>query len=162
MMSACIVAAQLMMLPIALAGRAHADRLGRKPILLIGFAILPVRAVLYTLSDDSRLADRRAIARRHRRRHLRRADAAGHRRSDARHRPLQCGARVRWRRYKASARRSAAWPAGIIVDRFGYTAAFLGAGAAAAVAGVALIVAMPETAPPRSTEVPPCPNSTFS
>ncbi len=53
LMSACIVAAQLIMLPIALAVGHTADRFGRKPILLIGFAILPVRALLYTLSDDS-------------------------------------------------------------------------------------------------------------
>jgi MFS family permease len=53
MMSACIVAAQLVMLPIAVFCGRTADRLGRKPILLVGFAILPIRAVLYTLSDNS-------------------------------------------------------------------------------------------------------------
>ncbi|HEX2939880.1 MAG TPA: MFS transporter, partial [Rhodopila sp.] len=51
MMSSCIVAAQLIMLPIALAVGRYADRAGRKPILLIGFGILPLRAVLYTVSD---------------------------------------------------------------------------------------------------------------
>ena len=30
-----------------------ADIWGRKPLFLAGFAILPLRAVLYTLSDDS-------------------------------------------------------------------------------------------------------------
>jgi MFS family permease len=39
----------MIMLPI---GR-NADNWGRKPLLLIGFGILPVRAVLYTLSDTS-------------------------------------------------------------------------------------------------------------
>jgi predicted MFS family arabinose efflux permease len=53
MMSACIIAAQLIMLPIALAVGRFADSIGRKPILLIGFSILPVRALLYTLSDHS-------------------------------------------------------------------------------------------------------------
>jgi MFS family permease len=53
MMSACIIAAQTIMLPIALLVGRKADRWGRKPILLIGFAILPVRAALYTLSDNS-------------------------------------------------------------------------------------------------------------
>jgi MFS family permease len=53
MMSACIIAAQLIMLPIALAVGQLADRIGRKPVLLIGFSILPVRALLYTLSDNS-------------------------------------------------------------------------------------------------------------
>jgi len=46
MMSSCIIAAQLIMLPVALAVGHAADRLGRKPILLPGFAVLPVRAVL--------------------------------------------------------------------------------------------------------------------
>jgi MFS family permease len=53
MMSACIIAAQLIMLPIAVAVGRTADRIGRKPILLIGFAVLPIRAVLYTLSDQA-------------------------------------------------------------------------------------------------------------
>jgi MFS family permease len=53
MMSSCIIAAQLVMLPIALFAGRKADQWGRKPILLIGFVILPVRALLYTLSDDS-------------------------------------------------------------------------------------------------------------
>ncbi len=53
MMSSCIVAAQLVMLPIAMFAGRKADQWGRKPVLLIGFAILPVRALLYTLSNDS-------------------------------------------------------------------------------------------------------------
>jgi MFS family permease len=51
MMSACIVAAQLVMLPVALLCGAWADRLGRRPILLVAFAVLPLRGLLYTLSD---------------------------------------------------------------------------------------------------------------
>jgi hypothetical protein len=53
MMSACIVAAQAVMLPIALLVGRTADSCGRKPLFLAGFTILPVRAVLYTLSDNS-------------------------------------------------------------------------------------------------------------
>jgi MFS family permease len=53
MMSVCIIAAQLIMLPVALAVGATADRVGRKPILLIGFAVLPARALFYTFSDDA-------------------------------------------------------------------------------------------------------------
>jgi len=53
MMSACIVAAQLVMLPIAVLVGRTADRWGRKPLFLAGFAVLPIRAALYTLSDDS-------------------------------------------------------------------------------------------------------------
>ena len=161
MMSACIIAAQLIMLPIALAVGRYTDRIGRKPILLAGFAILPVRAVLYTFSDQPawligvQLLDGigagifGAIT------PLVIADLM---RGTGRFNVAQ-GAVATVQGIGASLSGLAA---GIIVDRFGYTAAFLGAGAAAAVAGVALIVAMPETAPPRSTEVPPCPNSTFS
>nr|WP_246226480.1 MFS transporter [Pseudomonas atagonensis] len=50
--SACIVAAQLVMVPAALLTGAKADLWGRKPLLLAGFLILPLRGVLYTLSDD--------------------------------------------------------------------------------------------------------------
>jgi MFS family permease len=53
MMSACIVAAQAVMLPIALLVGRTAESWGRKPLFLAGFAILPLRAVLYTLSDNS-------------------------------------------------------------------------------------------------------------
>ncbi|UPJ50103.1 MFS transporter [Bradyrhizobium sp. 200] len=52
LMSACIVAAQMVMLPIALLAGAKADAWGRKPIFLGAFAILPIRGVLYTFSDD--------------------------------------------------------------------------------------------------------------
>ena len=52
LMSACIVAAQLVMLPMALLVGAKADAWGRKPIFLAAFAILPIRGILYTLSDD--------------------------------------------------------------------------------------------------------------
>jgi MFS family permease len=53
MMSSCIVAAQLVMLPVALFAGQKAEQWGRKPVLLIGSAVLPVRALLYTLSNDS-------------------------------------------------------------------------------------------------------------
>jgi MFS family permease len=53
MMSVCIIAAQAVMLPIAVLVGRMADHWGRKPIFLAGFAILPVRAVLFTLSHDS-------------------------------------------------------------------------------------------------------------
>jgi len=51
MMSACIIAAQFVMLPVALCCGACADRIGRRPLLLTAFAILPMRGVLYTLND---------------------------------------------------------------------------------------------------------------
>lgn len=50
-MSSCIIVAQLVMVPVSnLAGRL-ADA-GRKPIFLLGFAVLPIRGVLYTLSHN--------------------------------------------------------------------------------------------------------------
>ncbi|HEX8595781.1 MAG TPA: MFS transporter [Pseudomonas sp.] len=50
--SVCIVAAQLVMVPMALLVGARADVWGRKPLLLAGFLILPIRGVLYVLSND--------------------------------------------------------------------------------------------------------------
>ena len=52
LMSACIVAAQIVMVPMALLVGAKADSWGRKPLFLGGLVILPIRGVLYTLSDD--------------------------------------------------------------------------------------------------------------
>lgn len=52
MMSSCIIAAQLVMLPIAVFVGNNADRWGRKPIFLVGFLILPIRALLYPVSDN--------------------------------------------------------------------------------------------------------------
>ncbi|SFL04929.1 MFS transporter [Pseudomonas sp. NFACC46-3] len=50
--SACIVAAQLVMVPMAWLVGVKADAWGRKPLLLAGFLILPIRGVLYVLSND--------------------------------------------------------------------------------------------------------------
>ena len=50
-MSACIIGAQIVMVPMAMLAGAKADRWGRKALFLAGFAILPLRGVLYTLSD---------------------------------------------------------------------------------------------------------------
>ena len=50
--SACIVAAQVVMVPMAWLVGSKADVWGRKPLLILGFLILPVRGVLYTLSND--------------------------------------------------------------------------------------------------------------
>ena len=53
MMSFCVVAAQGVMLPIAILVGRRADAWGRRPIFLIAFAVLPIRAALYTLSDNA-------------------------------------------------------------------------------------------------------------
>ena len=146
MMSSCIIAAQCIMLPVALVVGRTADRIGRKPILLIGFAVLPVRALLYTLSDDApwliavQLLDGigagifGAIT------PLVIADLM---RGTGRYNLAQ-GAVATVQGVGASLSGLAA---GVIVDRFGYSAGFLTFGAAACVALAALFLAMPETAP---------------
>ena len=54
MMSTCIVAAQLVMLPIALfVGHTADAKRGRKPLFRVAFIVLPICAALYTLSDNS-------------------------------------------------------------------------------------------------------------
>ena len=145
MLSSCIIAAQLIMLPVALIVGRTADRIGRKPILLVGFAILPVRALLYTFSDDAawligvQLLDGigagifGAIT------PLVIADLM---RGTGRYNLAQ-GAVATVQGIGASLSGLAA---GVIVDHFGYSAGFLAFGAAACVALLALFVAMPETA----------------
>ncbi|MBW4471864.1 MAG: MFS transporter [Stenomitos rutilans HA7619-LM2] len=50
-LSACIIVAQLVMIPASnLTGRL--TETGRKPLFLLGFAVLPIRGVLYTLSSN--------------------------------------------------------------------------------------------------------------
>lgn len=52
LMSACIVAAQVVMVPIAMLVGARADRWGHKRFFLAALLILPLRGALYTLSDN--------------------------------------------------------------------------------------------------------------
>jgi len=146
MMSSCIVAAQLVMLPIALLVGRNADRWGRKPILLIGFAILPVRAVLYTVSNAApwligvQLLDGvgagifGAIT------PLVIADVM---RGTGRYNAAQ-GAVATVQGIGASLSGVAA---GEVVDHIGYSAEFLLSGTVALAALAALAFAMPETAP---------------
>ena len=47
-MSACIIMAQVVMIPMAMLVGKKADRWGRKPIFLMAFGCLPVRGLLYT------------------------------------------------------------------------------------------------------------------
>ena len=89
MLSFCMVVAQAVMVPIALVVGWRADSWGRRPIFLIAFAVLPVRAALYTLSDNSfwllgvQLLDGVGAG------ILSGADPARDRRRHARHGPLQ-------------------------------------------------------------------------
>jgi MFS family permease len=52
MLSLCMIAAQGVMLPIAIWVGANADRLGRRPIFLVGLAALAIRTALYVMSDN--------------------------------------------------------------------------------------------------------------
>ena len=53
MMSFCMIAAQAVMLPIAILVGRNANNWGRRPIFLIAFAVLPIRAAVYPLSDNA-------------------------------------------------------------------------------------------------------------
>jgi MFS family permease len=53
LMAVCIVAAQVVMVPVAYLAGAKADSWGRKPLFLFGFAVLAARGFLYTLSGNS-------------------------------------------------------------------------------------------------------------
>ncbi len=145
MMSSCIIAAQLVMLPIAVLVGRNADRWGRKPLLLVGFGILPLRALLYTLSDDSawligvQLLDGVGAGIFGALTPLVAADLM---RGTGRYN-LALGAIATMQGVGAS---TSGLVAGLVVDRFGYTAAFLTCGAAALVALAALLLGMPETA----------------
>jgi MFS family permease len=145
MMSACIVAAQLVMLPIALLVGRTADTWGRKPLFLAGFAILPIRAALYTFSDNSAWLIGVQVL-----------DGVGAgifgaltplviadiMRGTGRYNLAQ-GAIATVQGIGASLSGLAA---GVIVDHFGYSAAFLAAGGAALVALIVFALRMPETA----------------
>jgi MFS family permease len=51
-MAAAIIAAQVVMIPVALLSSRLAESWGRKLTFLVGFAVLPIRGVLYTFSTD--------------------------------------------------------------------------------------------------------------
>ncbi|MDQ2738469.1 MAG: MFS transporter, partial [Actinomycetota bacterium] len=146
MMSSCIIAAQMVMLPIAILVGRTADTWGRKPLFLVGFGILPIRAVLYTLSNNSawligvQLLDGVGAGIYGALTPLVVADIM---RGTGRYN-LALGLVATVQGIGAS---TSGLFAGILVDRAGYTSAFLALGAAAAVAVTVFAVAMPETAP---------------
>lgn len=148
MMSSCIVAAQLVMLPIALLTGIAAQRFGRKPVFLVGFAILPIRAVLYTLSDNSswliavQLLDGIGAGIYSVLMPLVVADIM----SGTGRYNLALGAVATMQGVGASV---SGLFAGVMVDHFGYGPAFLSLGGAALLALVVLAIGMPETAPDR-------------
>jgi len=152
MMSTCIIAAQLVMLPIALLVGRTADTWGRKPLFLAGFAVLPLRAVLYTFSDNSiwligvQVLDGVGAGIFGALTPLVIADIM---RGTGRYNLAQ-GAIATVQGIGASLSGLAA---GVIVDHFGYSAAFLAAGGAAFVALVVFALQMPETAERESPGV---------
>ncbi len=50
--ASCIIVAQIVMVPMAILVGRKADQWGRKPLFLAGFAVLPLRGLLYTLVQD--------------------------------------------------------------------------------------------------------------
>jgi MFS family permease len=148
-MSACIVAAQLVMLPIALLCGRKAGVWGRRPILLAGFAVLPARAVLYTLSDNSawlvgvQLLDGVGAGVLSVLTPLVVADFT---RGAGRYN-FALGAVTTAQGIGASLSGLAS---GVIVDRLGFSAAFLECAAAATVALAALWLFVPESARPQA------------
>lgn len=145
MLSVCIIAAQGVMLPIALVVGRTADSWGRKPLFLCGFVILPIRAVLYTFSDNGawliavQLLDGVAAGIFGALMPLVIADIM---RGTGRYNLAQGGVMTA---IGIGASLSGLF-AGIIVDNLGYSAAFLAAGAVAALAATAFAIWMPETA----------------
>jgi MFS family permease len=145
MVSACIIAAQLVMLPIALLVGRTADTWGRKPLFLIGFAVLPIRAVLYTFSDDSfwligvQLLDGVGAGIYGALMPLVIADIM---RGSGRYNLAQ-GAIATMQAIGAALSGLAA---GVLVDHFGYKIGYLALGAVAAVAFIVFALGMPETA----------------
>jgi predicted MFS family arabinose efflux permease len=146
MMSACIVAAQAVMVPMALLVGAKADSWGRKPIFAAGIAVLALRGALYTFSDNMYwLVAVQAL------------DGVGAgifgalfpvivadlMRGTGRFNVAQ-GALITAQGIGAALSTSLA---GLVIVKFGYSAAFLALGAIALLTLALFFVAMPETKP---------------
>jgi len=133
------------MLPIALAVGRTADTWGRKPLFLASFAGLPIRAVLYTFSNNSfwllsvQLLDGIGAGVYGALTPLLIAD-------------IVCGtgrynlAQDAIATVQGIGASLSGLAAGEIVDHFGYSTAFLAAGAVASVALAVFAIGMPETA----------------
>ena len=148
--SACIIAAQVVMIPTAILVGWKADSWGRKPFFLVAFAVLPLRAVLYTLSDNTmwllgvQLLDGVAAGIFMAMLPLLVADITW---GTGRYN-MALGGVITMQGIGGSLSGIAS---GLIVDRFGYSPAFLTLGCVAAVACAAFFLFMPETLP-RSRE----------
>ncbi len=144
MLSFCMVAAQGVMLPIALIVGWRADRWGRRPIFLIAFLVLPIRAALYTLSDNAfwllgvQLLDGVGAGIYQALTPLVIADVM---RGTGRYNLAQ-GAIATTQGVGASI---SALAAGEVTDHFGYSASFLFLAAGASIASAIFVLFMPET-----------------
>jgi MFS family permease len=150
MMSFCMVAAQGVMLPIAILVGRNADAWGRRPIFLIAFAVLPIRAALYVLSDNTfwligvQLLDGIGAGIYGALTPLVIADVM---RGTGRFNLAQ-GAVATTMGIGASV---SALAAGVAVDHFGYSVSFLALGVAAAIAFLVFFAFMPETRGEQAT-----------
>jgi MFS family permease len=143
-MAACIITAQIVMVPMAMLVGRKADSWGRKPIFLAGFAVLPIRGVLYTLTQNPFALVSIQIL-----------DGIGAGIFGALFFIVIADLTKGTGRYNlAQGAASASWGlgaalsnsvAGYIVDMAGFSTAFLFLGATALVAFVLLLFAMPET-----------------
>ena len=144
MMSACIVAAQIVMLPLAILVGHKADKWGRKPFFLAAFAILPLRAFLYTLSDNTawlltiQLLDGVGAGILGALLPLAIADLT----KGTPHYNFTQGAIATAQGVGASV---SGYVAGLLVDHFGYNSAFIVSGVVALLATFVMSVFMPET-----------------
>jgi MFS family permease len=142
--SACIITAQAVMIPTAMLVGRTVDSIGRKPLLLIAFAVLPVRAFLYTLSDDAmwllgvQLLDGVGAGIFMSLMPLLVADVT---RGTGRYN-MALGAVITMQAVGGSLSGLAA---GLMVDHLGYTPAFWGLGGVAAAACAIFVLFMPET-----------------
>ncbi|MGV7213042.1 MFS transporter [Bradyrhizobium sp. UFLA05-112] len=149
LMSACIVAAQIVMVPFAMLVGARADRWGHKRFFLGALLILPIRGALYTLSDNPiwlvgvQLLDGvgagifGAIFP---------VIVADLMRNTGRFNVAQ-GAIITAQSIGAALSTTLA---GLVVVGVGYSAAFLTLGAVAAIGAIICFVALPETRCPQS------------
>jgi MFS family permease len=143
-MAGCITTAQIVMVPMAVLVGHKADAWGRKPIFLAGFAVLPLRGVLYTLIQNPYALVSIQIL-----------DGVGAgifgalffiviadlTKGTGRYNLAQGGASAAWGLAAALSNSVA----GFIVDMAGYNAAFLFLAAAALVALILFWIAVPET-----------------
>jgi MFS family permease len=147
-MAACIITAQIVMVPMAILVGRKADSWGRKPIFLAGFAVLPIRGVLYTLTQNPyalvsiQVLDGIAAGIFGALFFIVIADLT---RGTGRYNLAQGAASASWGLGAALSNSIA----GFIVDKAGFSAAFLSLAACAFAALLLLWIAMPETGDPK-------------